>query len=325
MGVLLVNADLDTVTDAFRRADVTLLTLGTGAFFASLLLSSLRWRAFLRPLGINLDTLPLIRLYLAGTFFNAFLPTGFGGDAYKAIVLGRGMAAIEGPLASALLDRSAGLAGLGVLTLVGAAIDMGAGGGAEPVWVASAVAAGLLATGCVTLVLAGRSTTHPVVGPVGGRHARIRTFIQAVGVGVRHPGGMRSGALWGIITALLLVIAHGFLLRAVDIRIPLGDIAGIVLLAALTTVVPLSINGLGFREATYIWMLGAYGVSHDIALVFALVVLGVTLLTSAVGGIVYAISEAPLPRRVEDVQDRGDDQEVDTDQQRPDTHQYRRG
>lgn len=324
VAVLVTRADLSAVLDALRRADVTLLLLGTAAFFASLLLSSLRWRAFLRSLGIDLDGPSLVRLYLVGTFFNAFLPTGFGGDAYKAFVLGRRPSAIEEPLAAAVLDRLAGLAGLAVLTVAGAVIRIAAGDGTRTVWVSAAAAVVLLAGGLVALVLAAR-TARAAAEPPAGLRARIRTFIDAIGVGARHPDGMRAGALWGVITAALLVAAHGFLLSAVHARIPTAVLAGVVLLAGLTTVIPLSINGLGFRETTYVWALGAYGVNHDTALVFALMVLGVTLLSSAIGGVVYAVGGGRLTRGVEDVQDGGDDQQVDADQQGADANQHRRG
>jgi hypothetical protein len=51
--------------------------------------------------------------------------------------------------------------------------------------------------------------------------------------------------------------------------------------------IPLSINGLGFREGAYIWALGRFGVDHDRALAFALLVLAALLLSSIVGGIIY--------------------------------------
>ena len=59
------------------------------------------------------------------------------------------------------------------------------------------------------------------------------------------------------------------------------------------TILPLTINGLGFREAIAVWCLAAYGVGHDEALAFALLVLAVTLASSAVGGIVYVVARGP--------------------------------
>jgi uncharacterized protein (TIRG00374 family) len=322
--LLLSRADVDDIRDALERSDPTLLLLGTVAYFGSLLLSPLRWRGFLRALGIEVGLARLVRLYLSGTFFNAFLPTGVGGDAYKAIVLSRGKSSIEDPLASAFLDRSAGMAGLALLTIVGTGIQIATGATRPPTWVASAIAIAVSAVGGAALLIARRERSGPESHPEG-LLGRLRLFIRAVRAGLRHPAGIQTGALWGLVTALLLVLAHAFLLRGVEISLPPSVIPGIVLVAALTAVVPVSINGLGLREAAYVWMLGAYGVDHDTALAFALLVLAVMLITSALGAIVYLISDESLPRRLEDVEDGRDDQQVDADQEGSDAHEYRRG
>ena len=120
VALLLARADVSQMADAVRDSNVGYVLIGTILFFASLLLSSLRWEAFLLSLDIALPLRTLARLYLVGTFFNAFLPTGIGGDAYKSYIVGGGTIAIEPPLAAAALDRLAGVVGLAVLTLIGA-------------------------------------------------------------------------------------------------------------------------------------------------------------------------------------------------------------
>jgi hypothetical protein len=253
----------------------------------------------------------LVRLYLVGTFFNAFLPTGFGGDAYKAFVLGRGMSSIEAPLAASVLDRAAGLAGLAGLTLVGALVQVIAGGQTVVTWVSASVAIAIIGGATVAVGRPSGSAIPPPAPLPSSVRRRLRTFLLALSVGARHPRALRSGVTWGVVTAGLLVIAHGFLLGAVRLSVPVGALAGIVLLASLTTVIPFSINGLGFREATYLWALRAYGVPGTPALFFAFVVLGVTLLASAVGGVVYAVGGAPLPRDLQTDEGGREDPAVD--------------
>src|SRR5258708_40333814 len=62
----------------------------------------------------------LLRLYFVGTFFNSFLPSGIGGDAYKAVRIGRARGGIASAFASVFLDRFAGFIGLSGLGLLGA-------------------------------------------------------------------------------------------------------------------------------------------------------------------------------------------------------------
>jgi glycosyltransferase 2 family protein len=323
VAILLARANVPEIADALRAADVADVAIGTILFFASLLLSSLRWEAFLRSLGISLPRRTLARLYLVGTFFNAFLPTGVGGDAYKSFIVGGGTAAIEPPLAAAALDRLAGVVGLAALTLIGTAALFVTSDATVVTWV-SVAASVVLFLGCGYAVLRRRDATRRKESVATGLTARIRTFARALAVGIRHPHGLRVGSLFGMLTALLLVGAHLFLLQAVHSSVPVGAMPGIVLLASLTTAIPFTINGLGFRETTYVWALGAYGVPSDTALLFALVVLAVTLLSSAVGGVVYATGGSSLPRSLEDVEDGRHDQQIDPDEQWSDGHQDRR-
>jgi uncharacterized membrane protein YbhN (UPF0104 family) len=308
---------------AVRGADIADVFIGTTLFFASLLLSSLRWEAFLSSLEIVLPPRTLVRLYLVGTFFNAFLPTGVGGDAYKAYIVG-GTTAIESPLAAAALDRLAGVVGLAALTVLGLITLVVASDATVVTWV-SAGASAAVVVGVGYAVIRRPANPRADTASGSGLRARIGTFVAALAVGMRHPRGLRVGSLFGLLTAALLVGSHVFLLSAVHASVPVGAMAGIVLLASLTTAIPFSINGLGFRESTYVWALSAYGVQNDTALLFALVVLAVTLLSSAVGGIVYAIGGSSLPRSLEDVEDGRHDQEIDADEQRAEGHQDRRG
>jgi hypothetical protein len=258
-----------------------------------------------------------------GTFFNAFLPTGIGGDAYKSYVVGGGTVAIEPPLAASALDRLAGVVGLAALTVLGTITLFVTSDVTVVTWVSVGAAAALFAgVGYGVIRRPANPRAHTASG--SSLRARIGTFVAALAMGIRHPHGLRVGSMFGLLTAVLLVGAHVFLLASVHASVPIGAMAGIVLLASLTTAIPLSINGLGFRETTYVWALGAYGVQHDTALLFALVVLAITLLSSAVGGIVYAVGGSSLPRSLEDVEDGRDDQQIDADEQRADGHQDRR-
>jgi hypothetical protein len=64
--------------------------------------------------------------------------------------------------------------------------------------------------------------------------------------------------------------------------------SAVLLLASVISVVPLSINGVGFRESAYVWGLTSSGVGHEEALAFALLALGAGLASSAVGGLLFA-------------------------------------
>jgi uncharacterized protein (TIRG00374 family) len=291
--LLLARADVHALAHSLARARAGEVALAFVVLLAGLVVNALRWQLFLRPLGLALPAPALLRLTFVGTFFNAFLPTGFGGDAYKSFRL-RDRAGLAPPLATAVLDRLAGLAGLALLGLAGCGWRLAAGHGDRVIVAALILGIGILAGSTVALLLAPRWSS---ADNTTGFASRLRMFGQAFATAGREPQAVRWGTVVGVVSAVLLVAVNALLADSLGISLPAAALPAMVLIATLTTALPLSINGLGFREAAYVWCLATYGIGHDLALAFALLVLAVTLASSAVGGIVYAVSGGEVRSR----------------------------
>src|SRR6185503_14618136 len=91
----------------------------------------------------------------------------------------------------------------------------------------------------------------------------------------------------------LLVIAVVFLnARALNLVVPISAVAVFVPLVSLAGMVPVSVNGLGVREALYILLFGQIGVPVETAVSLALLYLAVTFLASLPGGLAYLMQPA---------------------------------
>jgi uncharacterized protein (TIRG00374 family) len=292
-GFLIWRSDVGELWDTLKEADVGFLFGALGAIFSGLFVSALRWKAYLDALELSLSYATLFRLYFVGTFFNAFLPTGIGGDAYKAVRLGRGKESLAPAFASVFLDRFAGVVGMAAIGLISSAYIVAAGekdnsGGITVPLIA--LGASILIMGTAALILLGgekllgrgRLIKHE---GIGGRVRRAMRQVHATG---RHPDAAARGYLFGVVFQGLVFVYHVMVAKALGIdQVPIGVFASIVVISSLATMIPLSVNGLGFREGAYIWALGRYGVAHDEALAFALLILAALLLSSIVGGIIY--------------------------------------
>jgi uncharacterized membrane protein YbhN (UPF0104 family) len=84
-----------------------------------------------------------------------------------------------------------------------------------------------------------------------------------------------------------------FAARALGSDFPLTAVAVFVPLISLAGMIPVSLNGLGVREALYILLFGRIGASSETAVSVALLYLAVTFLASLPGGIVYAVYGPP--------------------------------
>jgi uncharacterized membrane protein YbhN (UPF0104 family) len=294
-GFLISRSDVGELWNTIEEAKIMYLLGALGAIFCGLFVSAFRWKAYLDALEIPLSYATLFRLYFVGTFFNAFLPTGIGGDAYKAVRLGRGKESLAPAFASVFLDRFAGVVGMAAIGLVSSAYIISAreadrSGGYRVPLIALGLSilimgvAAMLLLGGERLLGRGRLIKHE---GFGGRIRRAMRQIHAAG---RHPDAAARGYVFGVLFQALVFTYHVMIAKALGIEeVPVMAFASIVVISSLATMIPLSVNGLGFREGAYIWALGRYGVGHDEALAFALLVLAALLLSSIVGGIIYVL------------------------------------
>jgi len=81
--------------------------------------------------------------------------------------------------------------------------------------------------------------------------------------------------------------------RALDQHVPVSALAVFVPLISLAGMLPISVNGLGIREALYLLLFGRVGVPPDAAVSMAFLYFAVTLAASLPGGIVYALQRGP--------------------------------
>ncbi len=291
LGFLLVKADVGQLWDTIQNAKVGLLIAALAAIFGGLLISAFRWKAYLDALELPLPVPTLFRLYFVGTFFNAFLPTGIGGDAYKALRLGRDKESLAPAFASVFLDRFAGVVGMAAIGLVSSSYVLASGDLRRRVPLI-ALALSIAVVGAATVLLVGgerllgrgRLVKHEGIG------GRVRRAMRSIHEAGRHPEAAARGYVFGVVFQTLVFAYHVTIAKALRIEgVPIMVFACIVVISSLATMIPLSINGLGFREGAYIWALGRYGVDHDKALAFALLILASLLLASLLGGLLYVI------------------------------------
>ncbi len=298
LAFLLVKADVGQLWDTIQHARIVYLLAALAAIFGGLMISAFRWKAYLDALELPLKVGTLFRLYFVGTFFNAFLPTGIGGDAYKAVRLGRDKESLAPAFASVFLDRFAGVVGMAAIGLISSSYVLATGDERRRVpFIALALSLAIIGAAAILLVggerLLGRGRLVKHEG-IGGRIRRAMRSIHAAG---RHPEAAARGYAFGVTFQLLVFSYHVAVAKALRIEgVPIMIFASIVVISSLATMIPLSINGLGFRESAYIWALGRYGVGHDRALAFALLILASLLLASLVGGLIYVILGGEVDR-----------------------------
>lgn len=81
--------DISEVIGIFGRSDIVLMLLALVLFALSKYVSAIRLNLFFASIGLNLDGIYNLKLYLLGMYYNLFLPGGIGGDGYKIWLLAK--------------------------------------------------------------------------------------------------------------------------------------------------------------------------------------------------------------------------------------------
>ena len=270
--------DFRAILGRLRTAELAPLAAAILLYAAGQTLSALKWRLLLRPVRLTTSFARLVGFYFTGMFFNLFLPTIVGGDAVKALLLARETGAPARATMSVFMERNTGLCALLAVALV---------------W--------LLSLGYViaNVTLMSPMAYHLVdrviaATPLSRMRPRAATLYQAVAP-YKAAVPTLAAALVLSLAFQLLVIAVVFLnARALNLVVPISAVAVFVPLVSLAGMVPVSVNGLGVREALYILLFGQIGVTAEVAVSLALLYLAVTVVASLPGGVVYALQRTPL-------------------------------
>lgn len=212
---------------------------------ASLFLRAYRWLILLRGLSARVPYIRLVELYFAGNFFNAFLPSGFGGDAVRIFEAARDVP-VNVATGTVIVDRITGLLMLFVMALLTLPFrpeDF------SPVltWLilisclAGLTAGFILLEGSVIRRLGSRLPKQ--LSPVGdGPVAQVMQAVQGCG------RKAIAGALAVSAVFNLMLVAWWYAAgRALGYQIPYTHYLLVVPLLSMALLIP-SIGGLGVRE-----------------------------------------------------------------------------
>jgi uncharacterized membrane protein YbhN (UPF0104 family) len=256
-------------------AAIVMLTVQTG-------LSAAKWFLLLRKQGVLIGYPSLLKTYLIGNFINLFMPSVVGGDAYRAVRISRYTSGIAKALPSIVVDRVTGIAALLFV-------------GATGLTLLVAPDHLLLAIGAQVVVLL--AIYALLIGPIGGFLQRVSpgAFFGIPRVATMVVTALApSAALVGVIGLALVfqfntVIINWVYSLLIGIDVPLTTLLLIVPIVYLAEAVPISINGLGVREATYTVMFTEFGLPPEYGLTLGLTVSAMRYVAGIVGGALLAV------------------------------------
>jgi uncharacterized membrane protein YbhN (UPF0104 family) len=292
---VLVKIPFDQVWAAVRGAELGLLAVVFLMMVVSLVVRAGRWLALLRGLGARVPFGRLVELYFVGSFFNTFLPSGFGGDAVRAAEVTRDVEAGVG-VGAVIVDRLTGLLVLFVMALVALPFSVGSVPASVLIPIAAVALVGL-AGGAVLLHGGLLRRAGPLLEHV--LPAKIAAAISPTGEGavgkvhraVTGCGRRALGQALALSTVFNVMLIAWWALagRTLGIDVPLSAYVVFVPVLSLSMMVP-SIGGLGVREGLSSILFASAGMLEADGVALSLVLFALLRATGIIGGLIYLVT-----------------------------------
>jgi len=282
LGLLATQIDWELAVRRVRDGDPAWLVAAIAAVFTGLVVGAVRWRALLRSAEVPATDTEVLRGYFIGAFANNFLPTGFGGDAVRALVVAPRGPMLARAASTVIVDRLTALACLLALGWLVLPFDPGAVPAELVAGLAVCTAAAL--AGAVLLLLT--VTSHRVRRRVPDR---LRGVLGEMWAPLRTLAGDRP--LIARVTALglayqaLILLSVWCAARSIELELPFTLIAVAVPQVLVLTLVPVSVAGFGVREGGFAVLLGTAGVSATDATLLSLTTVAVMAVASLPGAV----------------------------------------
>jgi uncharacterized protein (TIRG00374 family) len=291
-----------------READVSYIIAGILIYFLVQTLSAWRWYLLVKPQGLEVSFRKILAFYFLGMYFNFFLPSAIGGDVFKVYYLNKETGRLSASTASVFFDRDIGMGGLLLVatlvsTLAGTRTHGDTGILLAPVFGLIGVA--FIAANLALFYRPTYKLLHRmlVVFKLKEADEKIQRLFDSVNA---------YRGKWALI-ALAMLMSVGVQVGCVFVNMLAADSIGmhtrngwidyLVLIPTIGLIgmIPLSMNGTGWREASYIILFSLVTDSiganlnptdpqkQTAAATLSLLWFGILVITSLPGGIVYVV------------------------------------
>jgi len=217
----------------------------------------------------------LLKYTAVGYLFNLFAPGGVGGDAYRSIALGKAHNVIASSVASVLVAKILGLMALCLLFWV--ALPHSEQIPEQAIW--------FMALGSLALIIFCFCLTFNTF-----KKGKLGQFAEKLREYRKYPLRLIAAIFGSILMQVLVVLMQWSVFKALDISVPWNLVFVIVPITVLLTTIPISFNGIGVREWSYLYLTAACAIESELLLASLLLSYAVIILQALQGGLLLFCS-----------------------------------
>jgi hypothetical protein len=300
--LLVFTIDFGDQRGTLARADVRFLFL---AFFWAMcdrVLMAYKWNNLLRAKSIHIPLLNITGTYLTSTFLGVFLPATVGGDAIRAYAVSKEGHRAGDVISSIILERLLGTAALFIFVLASIILSISVFGQSffEDIWNLFWLVLILLAalSGLIWISLSQRLVKR-WVNWIRQRNERLvdNKIVGKLQEGYRsylsyqdHRIELGVFLLLSIVENLFPILMNYSLSRAFQMDIPLLYFFILTPIVLVLVRLPISIDGIGIQEGTFVYFLTLINVPQSEALLLGIASHILAILSILPGGVLYGFS-----------------------------------
>lgn len=287
--IFTTQTSLNQIGNVLKNVHPYWLLLAFSLHALGLSISAYRWQILARAQGDEVPLVFLAKSYLVGAFFNNFLPTRFGGDVVRIWDGSLYSKSLVKSSAIVLVERFTGIIVLFLFAVAASLFRLDMARQVPVIWAALLLGiAGLCLIGVFFLpVFARRLGALRLRGFPDKVRTKILIFRETILHYRTQKGPFLQATLWALILQLNVILYYFLIGRALRLDIPLIDYFIFIPIVLVIQIIPVTINGLGLREGSYIEIFKYYGILPQTAVSFSLVDVAFNLVLGSIGGALY--------------------------------------
>jgi uncharacterized protein (TIRG00374 family) len=254
-------------------------------FFIFYLIFSLRWNFLLKAQGIYISESRSFLYLLVSFFFNNFLPSGLGMDVIRSAYAGE-KENFEKAFGASIMERILGMIGMMIIGVF--AVFSGK---------SNFIKLSILYLGLILLtILIYYFFTSLKVDWLKEKLLSIklfnlgksvREFYRAIKIYKSKRKTILIGIAYSVLVQMVITVINYFTAKGLTLPVPFSALLAFVPIITIISLIPLTINGLGLREAAYVYFFSSINITESEAFSISIVYFITSVITSSIGGIVF--------------------------------------
>lgn len=291
---LFYTSDFKTIISLVKKINVPIFIVAVVVTVLGLVLSALKWKYLLDLYDHDIGYFKLLNIYWSALFFNNFLPSTIGGDVYRIAALSKLSKNRFYSLLTVFLDRFTGAIALTSIASIAFAITYKYLGSNAYIFL------GLLIFLIISIIL---FLNENFVGnilplikklPIANPEDKVRALKESIIAFKKDKYAMLKILGISFVFQFMVVLVNWIVAISLNYNVPFYYFMIFSPVILLISMVPVSFNGLGIREATTVVLFTSVGqLTKSEALLLSLGGYFAILVVSLFGSLTYVFYKKP--------------------------------